>query len=111
MGRRQLHGPHGGTGKEPSVIDLVNHPSHYTSHPSGIECIEITRHMNFNLGNVIKYIWRADQKGDLLENLKKARFYLDDEIKRLEGSVGLEESLVKVRKVGEELGRLLDEDV
>jgi Protein of unknwon function (DUF3310) len=66
--------------------DPVNHPSHYTSHPSGVECITITRHMGFNLGNAIKYIWRADQKNGI-EDLKKARWYLDDEIKRLEGDL------------------------
>ena len=60
--------------------DPVNHPKHYTSHPSGIECIAITRHMSFNLGNVIKYIWRADEKGFDLEDLKKAAWYLADEI-------------------------------
>ena len=65
--------------------DPVNHPLHYTDHPSGIECIEITRHMSFNLGNVIKYVWRADNKGNALEDLRKARWYLDDEIKRKEG--------------------------
>ena len=65
--------------------DTVNHPAHYTSHPSGIECIQITRWMNFNLGNAIKYIWRAGNKGNALEDLKKARWYLDDEIKRREG--------------------------
>jgi hypothetical protein len=59
----------------------VNNPKHYTSHPSGIECLEITRHMGFNLGNVIKYIWRADLKGKNIEDLKKAAFYLLDEIK------------------------------
>jgi hypothetical protein len=66
--------------------DPVNHPKHYTSHPSGIECIQITRHMNFNLGNAIKYIWRCDTRGGTktIEDLKKARWYLDDEIKRLE---------------------------
>lgn len=62
--------------------DTVNHPPHYTQHPSGIECIQITRYMNFNLGNVIKYIWRAESKGGL-EDLKKARWYLDNEIERL----------------------------
>ena len=61
--------------------DQVNNPKHYTSHPSGIECLEITRHMGFNLGNVIKYIWRADLKGKNIEDLKKAAFYLQDEIK------------------------------
>lgn len=65
------------------MTDNVNHPKHYTSHPSGIECIEITRHMNFNRGNAIKYIWRADDKGDTVENLKKAIWYLEDEILRL----------------------------
>ena len=64
--------------------DSVNHPAHYTSHPSGVECIQITRWMNFNLGNAIKYIWRAGNKGNALEDLKKARWYLDDEIKRRE---------------------------
>lgn len=64
--------------------DPVNHPAHYTSHPSGIECIQITRWMNFNMGNVIKYVWRAGNKGNALEDLKKARWYLDDEIKRRE---------------------------
>lgn len=64
--------------------DPVNHPAHYRSHPSGVECISITRHMNFNLGNVIKYLWRADEKGAPLEDLRKARWYLDDEILRRE---------------------------
>lgn len=65
--------------------DAVNHPAHYTSHPSGVECITISRHMTFNLGNVLKYIWRSGLKGDFrLEDLKKAQFYLADEIKRLE---------------------------
>ncbi len=66
------------------MTDPVNHPAHYTGHASGIECISIARHMNFNLGNVLKYIWRAGRKGDQIEDLKKARFYLDDEIARLE---------------------------
>ena len=60
--------------------DSVNHPAHYTSHPSGIECITITEHMGFNLGNALKYIWRADLKDNALEDLKKARWYLDREI-------------------------------
>lgn len=63
------------------VNDPVNHPSHYTSHPSGIEYIEITRHMNFNLGNVMKYIWRNGLKDDAsLQDLEKAAWYLNDEI-------------------------------
>lgn len=62
--------------------DPVSHPSHYTSHPSGVECIQITRHMNFCLGNAVKYIWRAGLKGDEIEDLKKAAWYLNDEIER-----------------------------
>ncbi|MDE2031369.1 MAG: DUF3310 domain-containing protein [Patescibacteria group bacterium] len=64
--------------------DIVNHPKHYTSHKSGVECIEIVRHMNFNRGNAIKYIWRAGEKGNEIEDLKKAAWYINDEIKRLE---------------------------
>jgi len=66
------------------IDDLVNHPPHYKSHPSGVECIDITRHFNFNRGNAIKYIWRAGQKGKEIEDLKKAVWYLNDEIKTLE---------------------------
>jgi hypothetical protein len=56
-------------------------------HPSGIETIQVTRHMNFNLGNAMKYIWRAGIKDEAkhIEDLKKAVFYINDEIKRLEG--------------------------
>lgn len=61
----------------------VNHPQHYTSHPSGIECIEITEHMNFNLGNAVKYIWRATLKGKQLQDLEKAAWYINREIARL----------------------------
>ena len=64
--------------------DPVNHPKHYTSHPSGVECIQVTEHMNFCRGNAIKYIWRAGDKTDEVEDLKKARWYLDREIARLE---------------------------
>lgn len=63
--------------------DMVNQPPHYTEHPSGIECIQVTEHMNFNLGNAFKYIWRADLKGKAIEDLKKARWYLDREIERV----------------------------
>lgn len=64
-------------------MDQVNHPKHYVSHPSGVECIEITEHMNFNLGNAIKYIWRASLKGKEIEDLRKARWYVEREIQRL----------------------------
>lgn len=62
------------------VADPVSHPKHYTSHPSGVECITITEHYCFNLGNVIKYLWRQHLKGSPVEDLKKARWYLDREI-------------------------------
>ena len=78
--------------------DRVNHPSHYTwlKDICGIEVIDITRHMNFNLGNVIKYVLRAGHKSEegmssrqkQIEDLQKAIFYLNDEIKRLEDSNG-----------------------
>jgi len=66
--------------------DPVNHPSHYTSHPSGVECIDITKHMDFLTGNVIKYIWRSGLKSTTseLEDLKKAQFYLNAKIAMLE---------------------------
>ena len=63
--------------------DPVNHPKHYTEHPSGIECIEITEHMNFCVGNAIKYLWRAGLKGEQIEDLRKARWYIDREIARI----------------------------
>lgn len=62
--------------------DAVNHPKHYTSHPSGVECIAVTEHMNFNVGNAIKYLWRTDHKNGL-EDLKKAAWYINREIERL----------------------------
>lgn len=67
------------------MSDPVNHPKHYTSHPSGIEAIQITEHMGFNLGSCLKYIWRADLKNDAIEDLRKAAWFLDREIKRRGG--------------------------
>ena len=64
--------------------DAVNHPVHYRSHASGIECIQVTRHMSFNLGNVVKYLWRANFKGSAVQDLRKAAWYLADEIARLD---------------------------
>jgi hypothetical protein len=64
--------------------DLVNHPPHYTQHPSGIECIQITEHLNFCLGNAIKYIWRRGEKDDEIQDLRKAAWYINREIARLE---------------------------
>lgn len=62
--------------------DNVDHPAHYNAHPSGVECIDIVEHMGFNLGNAIKYIWRADLKGADIEDLEKARWYVEREIQR-----------------------------
>ena len=73
--------------KEPNVeIDMVDHPPHYNDHPSGVECIHITRWFSNNRGNAIKYIWRAGNKDPdkEIEDLKKAIYYLKDEVKRME---------------------------
>lgn len=73
------------TKRSPSSLhDPVNHPTHYTSHPSGVECIDITESMNFCLGNAMKYIWRAGIKSECpLEDISKAIFYLNREYDRL----------------------------
>lgn len=83
------------------VEDSVNHPKHYTSHPSGVECITITEHMTFNAGNAMKYLWRAGLKCGAsapgshpnegqIEDLRKAAWYVAREIERLlkEGDSG-----------------------
>lgn len=68
----------------PGQADHVNHPPHYTAHPSGIECIQVTEYMNFNLGNAVKYIWRAGLKNDNpIQDLEKARWYIERELSRL----------------------------
>lgn len=68
--------------------DPVDHPVHYTSAAAtcaacgaGIECIQVTEHLGFCLGNAIKYIWRADLKGGV-EDLRKAAWYVHREIER-----------------------------
>jgi len=75
------------------MADVVNHPAHYTEHPSGVECIQVTEHMNFCIGNAVKYLWRADMKGNPVEDLKKARWYIDREIKRRE--VDIQQTVVR----------------
>lgn len=64
------------------VKQSITDPDHYRRHPSGIECIEVTEHMTFNLGNAIKYIWRVDLKGKPIEDLEKAIWYINREIAR-----------------------------
>lgn len=68
--------------------DPVNNPKHYTDHPSGIECIQVTEHMGFNLGNAVKYIWRCDLKKDAIEDLRKAVWYIQREIAKREKDEG-----------------------
>ncbi len=70
--------------------EMVNHPDHYNDNPSGIECIEVVRHCNFNIGSAIKYLWRAGKKGSATEDLEKAVWYIKDEIERLLEERGLE---------------------
>lgn len=67
--------------------DMVSHPPHYTSHPSGIECVQITEHMGFLIGNAVKYLWRADLKNDAIEDLKKAAWCIDREIQKRESNL------------------------
>lgn len=71
-------------GDQVNTNDPVSHPKHYTEHKSGIECIQITEHMGFNLGNAVKYIWRCDLKKDAIEDLRKAKWYLEREISKRE---------------------------
>lgn len=73
-------------GYKPPIDDAINHPTHYTSHPSGVECITITEHMGFCVGNAVKYLWRADLKGDAIEDLQKAAWYIQREIQRRKGT-------------------------
>lgn len=64
----------------------VDHPKHYNSHPSGVECIDVVEWMSFNVGNAIKYIWRHRDKGQPIEDLRKAVWYINREIQRMEKS-------------------------
>lgn len=85
--------------------DKVNHPSHYTwlKKLCGIEVIDITRHMCFNLGNVVKYVLRAGHKSEEgysnsekeIEDLQKAKWYLEDEIKLRFGKDTSDKEIIK----------------
>jgi hypothetical protein len=70
-------------------VDMVNHPLHYTSHPSGIECIDIAENLSFNVGNAFKYIFRSDLKDDTVTNLEKARFYMYRELSYITKSLAV----------------------
>jgi hypothetical protein len=63
---------------------MVNHPLHYNKHPSGVECIDVIEHMSLNIGNAIKYLWRADHKGNTRQDMEKAIWYINREIGRRE---------------------------
>lgn len=76
-------------GQHEAAPDMVNKPPHYRKHPSGVECIQVTEHMNFNIGNAMKYLWRAGEKGNMIEDLKKARWYVDREVGRVAKSLGI----------------------
>ena len=69
----------------------VNHPPHYKGHKSGVECIEITRHESFCIGNAIKYIWRHKDKGKPVEDLRKAIWYLEDQIALYEAAADVDQ--------------------
>lgn len=77
----QTHGKH----------NNVNHPAHYNSSEAKctcgrrIECIDVTRHLNFNIGNAMKYLWRCDAKGHDIEDLQKALWYINDELAQRAG--------------------------
>lgn len=70
--------------------ETVNHPSHYNEHPSKVECIDIVEWYNFNIGNAVKYLWRAGLKGNQVEDLRKAAWYCNREIERLTANDSLE---------------------
>lgn len=66
------------------MTEQVDHPTHYNASPSGVECIDVVEHMSFNVGNAIKYLWRAGLKSpDAAMDLAKARWYVEREIARL----------------------------
>jgi hypothetical protein len=87
-----LHDNHAGECMSPKkvtfadeFIDSYTQPAsdHYRKHPSGVECITVAEHFNFNLGNVLKYVWRAGHKENELDDLVKAQYYIEREIIRL----------------------------
>lgn len=75
-----------GLGTKPIKKETVNHPDHYQQIP-GIEVIDVIEHLNFNKGNAVKYILRAEHKGNEIEDLQKAKWYLEREIARIQKSV------------------------
>ena len=90
--------------------DPVHNPAHYKS--GGIEVIDVIEafELNFRLANVIKYVLRAGRKGDALEDLEKAAWYLDREIDKLEDQAELEERELKQSAIDEGLGEQQEYD-
>lgn len=70
------------------MSDPVNRPHHYTSHPSGIECIQVVEHMDFCTGNAVKYLWRAGLKRDKIQDLEKAKWYIERAIAKAKNEAG-----------------------
>ena len=72
------------------TVEKVVHPEHYNQHPSGVECIEIIRHFNCNVGIAMKHLWRAGLKPgeSTITDLEKAVFYIQDEIERIKNPPG-----------------------
>jgi hypothetical protein len=101
-----------------ALMESVNHPAHYNQHPSGVEAVDLCEQPPFNLGNSLKYLWRADHKGKASEDREKAVWYLKREIDRRPdgGLVCLVPvpAMLLARRVythepeGTPLGRLLD---
>lgn len=82
------------------MTDLVNHPAHYKSSPSGVEAIQVTEHLGFNLGSAMKYVWRCDDKGDWQTDLEKAIWYLNREIERRQKLIASFEPVVMPKRRG-----------
>lgn len=76
-------------------MSTVDHPSHYNQ-INGIECIDVVEHFNFNVGNAIKYLWRAGLKGNAIEDLEKAAWYCQREIERVKREAVRESSVCEV---------------
>jgi hypothetical protein len=62
--------------------ERIDHPKHYNAHPSGVECIDVIEHLRCNIANAVKYVWRADHKASRVEDLRKARWYVERELTR-----------------------------
>lgn len=92
------------------MSDDINHPSHYT-HLLDVECIDVAEHFNYNMGNALKYIWRADYKGTPIKDLKKSTWYLNREIERREKSFCASENLKPPKDYAEECAKEMPETI